>query len=580
MLMQASRTHLSVDSGQHSLAGRKSENQDFHGAVIPEGQALVHKGIAFAIADGISSSLVARVAAETAVKSFLSDYYCTSDAWLVKTAASRVIAATNSWLFDQTKRAGGIGDSGYVCTFSALVLKGRKAHLFHAGDSRIWRLAGQSLERLTDDHRVQVSPGENYLGRALGLSQSVEIDYLAVDLRPGDVFVLTTDGVHDFLTPQQIAAGITESDCLESAAGKIVEQALEAGSTDNLTIQIVRIAGLPDPAAPELLADEQALPPAPLPRVPGYFEGYRLLRGLHSSSRSHIYLAEDEITGERVALKFPSIDLRGDEDYLRRFAMEEWIARRMASAHVLKAASYPQGRQSLFLANEFVEGQTLRQWMLDNPHPDLETVRGLLEQIAKGLRAFHRKEMVHQDLRPENIMIDRSGTVKIIDFGSVRIAGVMEAAPGLDRAEILGTHQYTAPEVFLGYLGTELSDLFSLGVIAYEMLTGRLPYGAGVARATSAKAQAALRYRSAADITTRVPDWVDGALCRAVHPVPGKRHEALSAFLEDLRRPNPAFTSGTFVPLADRDPVRFWQLVSAVLALLCAALLVQLSGNP
>ncbi|TYC63951.1 bifunctional protein-serine/threonine kinase/phosphatase, partial [Marinobacter sp. BW6] len=138
----------------------------------------------------------------------------------------------------------------------------------------------------------------------------------------------------------------------------------------------------------------------------------------------------------------------------------------------------------------------------------------------------------------------------------------------------------TAPEVFLGYLGTEFSDQFSLGVIAYEMLTGRLPYGADVARATSERAQANLRYRSASTITERVPDWVDGALCRAVHPVPGKRYDALSAFLEDLRRPNPAFERDHSVPLAERDPVRFWQLVSAVLAVLCTVLFYQVFGNP
>ena len=78
---------------------------------------------------------------------------------------------------------------------------------------------------------------------------------------------------------------------------------------------------------------------------------------------------------------------------------------------------------------EFIEGQTLKQWMIDNPKPDLETVRGIVEQIAKGLRAFHRKEMLHQDLRPDNIMIDKTGTAKIIDFGSTKITGVAEAAP-------------------------------------------------------------------------------------------------------------------------------------------------------
>ena len=77
-------------------------------------------------------------------------------------------------------------------------------------------------------------------------------------------------------------------------------------------------------------------------------------------------------------------------------------------------------------------------------------MRGIVEQIAKGLRAFHRKEMLHQDLRPENIMIDKTGTVKIIDFGSTRITGVVEAAPSGNRDDILGTAQYTAPEYFLG----------------------------------------------------------------------------------------------------------------------------------
>ncbi|MCV0425445.1 MAG: bifunctional protein-serine/threonine kinase/phosphatase [Roseibium sp.] len=577
--MQVPQKFLKIETGQFSTAGRKPENQDFYGILEPRGQALVHKGIAVAIADGISTSPVAHIAAETAVKSFLSDYYCTSDTWSVKTAASRVISATNSWLYGQTKQAS-CRDKGYVCTFSALVLKGRQAHLFHLGDSRIWRLAGQGLEKLTEDHRVQLSSEDSYLARGLGLVQAVEIDYRAFELRSGDVFVLTTDGVHEFIRQGDIAAAIVQSASLDDAAEAIVEQALEAGSTDNLTIQIVRVADLPDASATDLLVEEGTLPPSPLPRVPGEFEGYRLLRVLHASNRSHIFLGEDETSGDLVALKFPSMDMRDDENYLRRFAMEEWIARRISSPHVLKATEIPKERQSLFLSSEFVEGQTLRQWMTDNPHPDLEAVRALAGQIAKGLRAFHRKEMVHQDLRPENILIDKAGTVKIIDFGSVRIAGVMEAAPALDTSEVLGTHQYTAPELFLGYLGTERSDLFSLGVVVYEMLTGRLPYGASVARATSEKAQAALRYRSACSVTERVPDWVDGAIYRAVHPVPGKRYDALSAFLEDLHRPNPEFHSARSVPFAERDPVRFWQFVSAILALLCALLFSQLFGNP
>ena len=175
-----------------------------------------------------------------------------------------------------------------------------------------------------------------------------------------------------------------------------------------------------------------------------------ILRQVHASSRSHIYLAKDLETDEKVALKIPSIDLRGDNAYLKRFIMEEWIARRINNAHVLKAIPQTRARNFLYCVTEYVDGQTLSQWMIDNPKPDIETVRGIIEQITKGLRAFHRKEMVHQDLRPDNIMIDETGTVKIIDFGSTRVAGVAETGPSLKDEEILGTLQYTAPEYFVG----------------------------------------------------------------------------------------------------------------------------------
>ena len=196
----------------------------------------------------------------------------------------------------------------------------------------------------------------------------------------------------------------------------------------------------------------------------------------------------------------------------------------------------------------------------------------VVEQIAGGLRSLHRKEMLHQDLRPANVMIDRSGTVKIIDFGSVRVAGVMEAAPDLDAAEVLGTAQYTAPEYYLGEGGSERSDLYSLGVIAYHLLTGRLPYGTKVAAARTRAAQRRLVYASALDEARAVPVWLDEVLRRAVAVDPAKRHEVLSEFTHALRHPSPAALGGRHRPLAERNPVRFWQVVSALLA---AALVLQ-----
>src|ERR1700712_5883461 len=181
---------LQISIGQYSDKGRKETNQDFHGVLIPVEPLLSLKGIAIVLADGISSSSVSRIASESAVKSFLTDYYCTSESWSVKTSAQRVIAATNSWLHAQTRRSDYRydKDKGYVCTLSAMVIKGTTAHIFHVGDSRIYRLAGKALEQLTTDHRVAVSAQQHYLSRALGFNPEIEIDYQPLQIDAGDVF--------------------------------------------------------------------------------------------------------------------------------------------------------------------------------------------------------------------------------------------------------------------------------------------------------------------------------------------------------------------------------------------------------
>jgi len=567
---------LRVSIGQYSDRGHKEANQDFHGALVPEEPDLSLKGIAVAIADGVSSSDVSDVAAESAIKSFLSDYYCTSQAWSAKTAAQRVIAAANSWLHAQNQRSFRAYDKdrGYVTTFSALVLKGRQAHLFHIGDSRIYRVSGSSLEQLTNDHRVVMSSSESYLGRALGVNARVEIDYRAEIVVAGDVFVLATDGVYEFVDPAFVTQTISGAADLDAAARTIVEQALAHGSDDNLTIQIVRVDEAPRGARSEALQAPVDLPPPPPLEPRALFDGYRIIRQLHASARSHIHLAEDVESGAIVALKTPSVDLRGDADYIKRFMLEEWVARRLSSAHVLRPSPVERKRNFLYVAFEYVEGQTLAQWMIDNPRPHLETMRDIVEQIARGLLAFHRKEMTHQDLRPANVMIDKSGTVKIIDFGSTRVAGVAEAAGPDADPQILGTVQYTAPEYFLGEAGSARSDVYSLGAIAYHMLTGRLPYGAKPAQARTRAQMKKLVYTPVVDDHSDFPAWLDGALRKALDPDPEKRFSDPMELAFALRNP---IVGAAPSRLIERDPVRFWKIVSAALAALVLILLFAVS---
>lgn len=135
-----------------------------------------------------------------------------------------------------------------------------------------------------------------------------------------------------------------------------------------------------------------------------------------------------------------------------------------------------------------------------------------------------------------------------------------------------GTHQYTAPEYFLGDPVSWRSDQFSLGVILYEMLTGRLPFGTDVAKISTRRDQARLTYRPARDEDAALPGWMDMALKRATHPDPLKRYDALSEFLADLQRPSRDWQARKHVPLIEQNPLRFWQGATALLAMLCILL--------
>lgn len=579
MLAQARAAQgLRIALGQASDRGRKPLNQDAHGVCIPAEPQLGLKGIALAVADGISSSNVSHIASQTAVSGFLADYYSTPDAWSVRQSAQRVLAATNSWLYSQTRQSDYRYDSerGYVCTFSTLIIKSTTAYLFHVGDSRIYRLRDGHLEQLTRDHRVRVAADTSYLARALGISQHLEIDYQSLAVEQGDVFVLVTDGLYEYVDPATLADLVeVQADDLDAAARSLIEHALARGSADNLTVQLLRVDGLPPPGPTEFSQQLNELPPAPLLDSRAQFEGFTIERELHASSRSHVYLATDNTSGERVVLKVPSLDLRQDQAYLERLMLEEWVARRMHSPHVLRAASQTRSRRYLYTVSEYLEGQTLQQWMLDHPRPDLQTVRSFIKQIARGLRAFHRLDMVHQDLRPQNIMIDQAGTVTIIDFGSVSVAGLEELQPSAGTS-VLGTRQYSAPEYFLGQPGTPVSDLFSLGIITYQLLCGQLPYGTDVARATSRSAQLRLAYRSITRHRQDLPVWLDEVLRKALHPDPDKRYAALSEFTFALCQPDSSLSGAHQPSLLERDPVLFWQAVSLVLA----ALVVLLALSP
>jgi serine/threonine protein kinase len=272
------------------------------------------------------------------------------------------------------------------------------------------------------------------------------------------------------------------------------------------------------------------------------------------------------------------VNFEDDAAYIERFIMESWIGSRISSPYVVKIMEPSRSRSCLYYLTEYVTGMTLADWMREHPKPPVEEVVFLVDQIAKGLRAFHRRETLHQDLKPDNIMIGADGRVKLIDFGACHVAGIAEIASPITRDVALGTASYSAPEYTLHKPANYRSDLFSLAVIRYEMLTGELPFGGKLENCSSQRDFLTTKYTESYKLNPLVPHWIDGAIKKGLRFQEERRHVDAAEFVYELQNPNPKYLEYQHRPLMERDPVLTWKVIAAGLAVSQIATLVYWLG--
>jgi protein phosphatase len=561
---------LRVRFAQRSEAGKKSENQDTVGARIPDGNSLTNKGIAIAIADGVSSSMAAREASQTAIAGFLTDYYATPDTWRTQQSAMRVIQALNSSLFGRSQNS--IYGEGYLTTFSAIILKGSTAFIFHVGDTRIYRLRSEDFECITRDHTQRIDRNTNYLSRALGADPILEVDMHTLEVEVGDIFILSCDGIHEFIPGAEFKTHIKNNRAdLDALVNGAIELALNHNSDDNISIQAVAVEQTGSATQSDAIQVLSRLPFPPLLSPGKIIDGLRVKKILHESSRSQVYLVENE-KGMPLVMKTPSINFQDDPVYIERFVMEAWIGARIVGPQVARVIPAPESRSCLYYLTEYISGPTLAQLLKERRILAIVDAVELIEQLIRGIRVFHRKDTLHQDLKPDNIVISAKGPV-IVDFGSCWVAGVQEVATPFERDNNLGTADYSAPEYrYGGKIGPE-SDQFSLAMLLYEMLTGKSAYGNQYATAADLHSFQKLKYISAMQYNPLVPYWLDKALEKALSIYPGARYEVLSEWHQDLKRPNSQWLTQRQQPLMERHPDKVWKILTAS-GWLCAILIL------
>jgi serine/threonine protein phosphatase PrpC len=550
-----------------SETGPRKRNEDFGGAVFGSELPEPRRDVIAAISDGIGSTKGGREAAEIAVRGFLDGFCDLPETMEVRRAAAKVIDALNGWIHSQALQD--LKLTGMGCTFTALVLRGRTAHVLHVGDTRAYRLSRDRLTCLTTDHVRQGGAGRStILTRALGVETEVRLDYTSQPVAQHDRFLLCSDGVHGFLAAETIADILRERVSSEDTARALVQAALQAGSTDNCTALVLDVVGLPTAESAEIGANIAQLPPIPVPLGGETIDGFVLKVLLSDGRYTRLFGAEDEVEGGEVALKFPKPLVAGVDAYRAAFVREAWVGARVASPWLGHVIELPPGRQTcLYTVMPLYHGELLETRLARSPALGLEEGRQIAIKLARAAAALHRVGIVHRDIKPDNVILEAEGSLKLIDFGVVRVGG-LEDSPA---ANIPGTPAYMAPEMFGGESGNEATDIYALGVTMFRAFTGEFPYGN--ADATSAPRR--IRPTPLSALRPDLPAWLQAALARAVAVDPGERFRDMIEFAVEMeagpaRAPPAESQPRTFY---ERHPLQFWQGIAALLALALLVLL-------
>jgi serine/threonine protein phosphatase PrpC len=556
---------LQVRVGFASETGPRARNEDYLGAYLGTASERATHGVVAALADGIGGAKGGREAAELVVRGFIEAYYALPATSGVRQAGGRALEALSRWCFAQGRSDAALAGMG--TTLTALILRGRRAHLVHVGDSRLYRLSGGALARLTEDHVLDRPGLSHVLSRAIGIEEAPRLDYDSLVVLPHDRFLLCSDGVHGVLSDDAIGVILAKRAAPDETARLLVAAAAERGTQDNASALVIDLLGLPATDAESLAATFATLPLGELPRLGEMVDGFVIDELLSDGRYSRLFKATDSFTARRVVLKFPKLRIASEKTYRLAFVREAWVAGRVRSPWLGEIIELPPERQSrLYLAMPLYDGETLEQRLRRDPRVALGDGINLAVKLAKAIAVLHRAGIIHRDIKPENVIIDHAGEPRLIDLGVVRVPR-MEDFPA---DAIPGTPSYMAPELLTGQDGDELSDLFALGVTLYRSFSGAYPFGEiePFSHPRFVKPVALTRHRP------DLPAWLDILIGRAIAPNRADRFGDVLEFALELES-NFAVGASEIPrprrPLYHRNPLLVWQIVSLLLFLALVA---------
>jgi serine/threonine protein phosphatase PrpC len=471
----------------------RPHNEDFVMFWEPEGeQGRQTRGSVSLLADGVGGQgfgeVASKLAVETALRVFRDADPTTTDNQLLW----RMFNAANLAVYDAGMAHG--GSDRMATTLTAAMFRRNEVAIGHVGDSRAYLIRQGTIKQLTSDHTyvaMQVkmsliskqdamnSELRGLLTRSIGANPTVQVDYSRAVLRSGDIVVQCSDGLHGSVTENEIKDYVSRMPPA-AACEQLSQLAARRGSEDNISVQVLRIENVQRVGyyrGAVAYYAPAAQPVSNEPQVGQVFdERFEITDIISRSGMSSVYKATDLKTGRLVALKVPLLKLESDPAFFSRFEREEEIGRALDHPAILKIVPIdPKERSRPYLVMEYLVGQTLDEILQQTkPMADAEALR-IVSRVCDALDYLHKHEVIHRDLKPQNIMLCNDGSLRIMDFGIAKAASSKRITFG-GFSPTLGTPDYMAPEQVKGQRGDERTDIYSLGAILYEMVTGHLPF--------------------------------------------------------------------------------------------------------
>src|ERR671916_654375 len=262
------------------------------------------------------------------------------------------------------------------------------------------------------------------------------------------------------------------------------------------------------------------------------FDGrYRILRRLGAGGMANVYLAEDEELGRCVAVKILNERYANDDLFIERFNREAKSAASLSHPNIVSIYDRGEAEGTYYIAMEVIEGRSLKELIMTRGPLPISVAIGYTKQILSALRFAHRNGIIHRDIKPHNVLLGPEDRLKVTDFGIAR-AGASQMT---EAGSIMGTAQYLSPEQARGAPVTPASALYSVGIVLYEMLTGKTPFNGDT------PVEIAMKHlneppRPPSELRPEIPPELDQIVLRALAKDPHDRYQSAQEFSEDLDR--------------------------------------------